>query len=258
MFNVQEIVNMRSTFQRSLSLVQNQSPKLNNSESAADILNSEFLKLFQSKLDGDVSVSNIVKFVSLINKARPQNTVVQLSHDVEIDLLDDRGNGYVCFKYDLANYGIESLDNRGHRFWFTNPQTDLEFAISTASGKKLEFEYGENSETRKEITVYFNPPLEASERFKYQIMYPIKNGFTGNYYDIVARSITHKISFSVKSPPNMRFDKKKVVREGVEGFIDKSCPLLSCSIEEDGREKLYWQLRHPKLGDRFRTHWSFA
>ena len=108
---------------------------------------------------------------------------------------------------------------------------------------------------RREFKVHFPQPLETADQMKYRVQFEVQNGFQGNYYDIAARAITRKISFSLFSPNNIRFNSHRVEQESADGFISSAPPLVSLALE-DGREKLSWQYRHPKPGDQFRTYWS--
>lgn len=125
-----------------------------------------------------------------------------------------------------------------------------------ADHQKLKVEDIVSVPTRKEIRVHFPRPLEAADRLKYRVQFEVKNGFVGNYYDITARTITRRITFSLFSPKNMGFSSHGVEQESADGFTNNTPPLVSRSLE-NGKEKLFWQHRSPKPGDQFRTSWSF-
>lgn len=214
------------------------------------------LSLLEAKDSAPESLSKIVEYISKINKIQTHGTIVQLSHDVVVNLFDNEGNGTVSFHFDLANYGIQTLASRVHRFWFINPQSSLKIEAFDEDDQKLDVEDLVLAPTRREVKIHFTRPLEASDRFRYRVQFEVENGFAGNYYDITARTITRQISFTLLSPPGSRFDTKKVTQESADGFTSDTPPLISLSLEED-REKLFWQHRKPKPGDQFRTSWSF-
>jgi len=213
------------------------------------------LCLLEARDSAAENLSKIVEYVTRVRKLSAHGTVIQLSQDVEIHLFDENGNGSICFHFVLANYGIEPLASRNHRFWFTNPQTDLSIEAFDGDEQKLIVEDLISVPTRREIKVHFPNPLQAADQLKYKIQFHVKNGFAGNYYDITARTITKRISFSLYSPQNICFGSHRVEHESADGFTNNSSPLISLALE-DGKQKLSWQHRNPKPGDQFRTHWA--
>jgi hypothetical protein len=224
----------------------------------AEIFVPGTMSVFESIANGQADKANVHRFLSLVNKVTPFGSLAQLGIDVVIEQSSVEGDAEVCFKYEIANYGFKTLHSRSHRYWSNVPQSDFKIRAFSEDHKPLKLEMLETCGTFSEVRVFFPTELESSERQKYYVKYNVSKEFVESiFYDVVIRTITNRISFTLLSPPEKRFDVVKVVRDAADGTTPNP-PLISLSIEEGNREKLFWQLRHPKPGDQFRTHWSFA
>jgi hypothetical protein len=222
-----------------------------------EVFGQGLLALFESRSEGETPYAKVAKLISLIEKVQTHGTIVQRSHDVVVELLNDRGDAKVCFSYDIANFGQQTLLSRAHRFWFTTSHSGIEFSAYSDKGITLKLEKLETSAHSSEVKIELPTPLEPTDTFKYHVQFFVREGFLpSDFYDIGTRSITNRISFTLISPPGSRFDTKKVTQESADGFTSDTPPLVSLSLEDD-REKLFWQHRKPKPGDQFRTSWSF-
>lgn len=252
---------MRNPKGRALSIVsttvKSWNPSAISSPKNAEVFGPGLLALFESRSEGDTTYSNVAKLISLLDKVTMYGTVIQNSHDVVIDLLNEHGDALVCFSYEISNFGQKTQLDRAHRFWFSSPQDDIGIEAYTNDGSPLVIEKIETSPNFSEVQVIFPRPLEPADQLNYRVQYRVKNGFKNGFYDIGTRSITNRISFTLLSPEGYRFDTKKVSQESSDGFVSETPPLISLSLE-GGKEKLFWQHRKPKPGDQFRTHWSFV
>ena len=199
----------------------------------------------------------ILRFLTLLKRtSKSGNTIVQNSYDVIVNLLNKQGDASICFKYEIANFGLQSLPSRPHRFWFTTPQTDIKICAYTDMDLPLDVETIESSPSCTEIRIHFPTALAPADQLKYRLQYQVKEGFLGpSYYDVTARTLTRNTSFTILSPENLRFDMKRIVLESADGFISDLAPILLLS-QEGLQEKLSWHYRNPKIGDQFRTYWS--
>jgi hypothetical protein len=228
----------------------------NNIEDA-EIFVPGTMSVFESVVNGQVDKANLSKFLTLVNKITPYGSLAQLGIDVLIDQKNVDGDAEICFTYEVANYGIKSLQSRSHRYWSNVPQLDFNIQAFSEDHKPLKIETLESCNTFSEIRVFFPNELESSDRQKYSVKYSVSKEFVDNiFYDVGVRTITNRMSFTLISPESKRFNRSQVARDAADGS-NPTPPLISRSIEND-REKIQWQLRHPKPGDQFRTHWSFA
>lgn len=216
------------------------------------------LSLIAAKTTGRISPSTIDALVLALQEAKCPNTIVQLSLEVTVLLINTQGDASICFKFDVANFGRQTLVSRTHRFWFTSPQEDINISVSTESGYPLEIERVETTPNFVEVRVHFPKPLEPADQLAYRFQYQVKkNFFEPAYYDITARTLTKKMSVTILSPENYHFNSAGVSLESADGYISDCPPLVSIS-NESGRDKLTWSHRSARLGEQFRTRWSLA
>lgn len=219
-------------------------------------LEKALISLIEARATGKINPATIDAIALTLQTAKCPQTVVQRSLDVSILLSNADGDGSICFKYDLANFGHKPLPGRTHRFWFTYPQRSVDIFVSTESGIPLEVESIDSSESFKEVRICFPKELEMADQISYRIQYQVKKEFINPaYYDIVAWTLTNKISVTLIAPEQYRFNDTSTKLESADGFISDSPPSISL-INEYGRDKLTWQYRSAKAGDRFRTRWS--
>jgi hypothetical protein len=226
--------------------------------SKPEIFGPGLLSLFESRSCGSISMQNIARLITLINKINPNGSLVQISHDVSVDILNIDGDATITFSYDVANYSFRDLDSRAHRFWFSKPQQNVEIRAFANDHTPLNLEYLDVTSSFIELKINFQKPLESAERFSYYLVFDLKNEFSDTcFYDIGTRTITSNISFSLLAPSRHYFASNKLTLDSSDGFTKENPTFISFSVEE-GRQKLTWQIRKPRPGDQFRTSWSLT
>ncbi len=223
-----------------------------------EVFGPGLLSLFQSRSSGSITTSDVVRLVGLLNKISPSGSLVQLAHDVSIDLKNTLGDGSITFNYEIANYSFKDLESRVHRFWFSHEQKQVEVKAFSKQGQALEVEYLETNPNYIEVRVKFSQFVQSAESFSYRVEFDVSREFVSDsFFTIGTRTTTNKISFSVTSPEGFYFENRKLTRDSSDGLNLESRTLLSLSLE-GGRQKLSWQVKTPKSGDQFKTSWCLA
>jgi len=184
--------------------------------------------------------------------------LVQFAHKVEVTILEGAGHSRVKFFFDIANFGWTTFADRSHQFWFEAAQDDVQFRCVDGIGRELPIEIVQSSPHFCELKVLFLEPLETAQRMQYAITYEVReDSFLRQFYYMRARTLTHLLSLTVNGAEGIDFSDSYVVQESSDGFLRDDPPLLVIT-REGSAQRLHWQVKSPRVGDLYRTFWTYA